>query len=301
MQGLKEIEWPTVGVALTIYFGWVALTFYHAQLPLWFMVLTGAWLIAWQSSLQHENLHGHPTRWESVNTLLAYPPLALWLPYYVYKTSHLNHHRAEILAHPSKDPESYYWTEKAWDKLSPIGRTLVRLQMTLIGRLTIGPAWNAGRLIALEVTQARVKPRQVFPIWSFHLLACAMILVWIVTICKMNIWFYIFGIVYPGISLSLVRSFAEHRAAQTHGQQTATVENAKIFGLLFLFNNLHVAHHSRPSLAWYRIPAYYTENRGALLSAQYSRVYQGYFEIAHRYFAKSFDNPIHDDSHETSH
>jgi fatty acid desaturase len=95
-----------------------------------------------------------------------------------------------------------------------------------------------------------------------------------------------------------VRSFAEHKAARTPGEETATVENAKIFGLLFLFNNLHVVHHSRPGLPWYRIPAYYREHRKSLIPSQSSRVYQGYSEISRHYLVKSFDDPIHGLSYE---
>jgi fatty acid desaturase len=287
------VEWPTVFLAVVIYCGWAAITFYHSLFPVWFVVVAGAWLIAWHSSLQHENLHGHPTPWQSVNTLLAFPPLSLWLPYHVYRTSHLDHHRAELLADPGNDPESYYWTRDAWSELSPIGKTLVRLQTSLIGRLVLGPAWNAGRLVVRELASIRSNPYTGLVNWAAHLVGCALVLIWVVGICKINPWFYLFGIVYPGTSLSLVRSFAEHRAARANGEETAIVENAKVFGFLFLFNNLHVVHHHRPDLAWYKIPAWYRENRESLISSGAARVYQGYLEIARRYLWKSFDDPVH--------
>jgi fatty acid desaturase len=292
MKKLYKIEWLTVSLAIFIYGSWAAITFYHASLPVWVVVAAGAWLIAWHSSLQHEILHGHPTSWQGVNTLLALPPLSLWLPYHVYRDSHLDHHRAELLADPDNDPESFYWTKDAWSKLSPIGKTLVRLQTSLIGRLVLGPAWNAGTLLARELTNARGN-RDGLANWGGHLIACAFILIWVVGICKMNFWFYLFGIVYPGTSLSLVRSFAEHRAARVAGEETAIVENANILGLLFLFNNLHVVHHHRPDLPWYRIPAWYKEHRETLISSETARVYQGYWDIARRYLLKSFDDPIH--------
>jgi fatty acid desaturase len=298
MSKPKRVEWFTVGLTFVIYGSWATLTYYQAVLPIWVIVPAGAWLIAWHSSLQHEILHGHPTRWQGVNTLLAFPPLALWLPYHAYRTSHLAHHRAEILTDPCNDPESYYWTKRAWSELSTIGRALVQVQTSLIGRLLLGPAWNAGRLIARELAAARDNPRHGLINWGAHLLGCTIVLIWIVGICKMNPWFYLFGIVYPGTSLSLVRSFVEHRAATAAGEQTAIVENAKILGPLFLFNNLHVVHHRRPDLPWYQIPAWYRENRESLISSKEARVYQSYFEIARRYLVKSFDDPIHSLSHE---
>ena len=298
MQKATVIEWPTVYLTLVIYGCWAAITFYYSLLPAWFVVATGAWLVAWHSSLQHEILHGHPTPWQGVNTLLAFPPLSLWLPYHVYRTSHLDHHRAEILSDPRNDPESYYWTRHAWSELNPIGKTLVQLQTTLLGRLMLGPVWNTGRLMTRELAAIRSNPRDNLKDWGVHLVGCAIILIWVVGICKINPWFYLFGIVYPGTSLSLVRSFAEHRAARAAGEQTATVENAKILGLLFLFNNLHVVHHCRPDLPWYKIPAWYKEHRESLISSEAARVYQGYSEIVRRYLLKPFDDPIHPYSYE---
>ncbi len=298
MQKPAKIEWPTVFLAFVIYGGWAAITFYHSSLPAWFVIATGAWLIAWHSSLQHEVLHGHPTPLQWVNTLLAFPPLSLWLPYHIYRASHLDHHRAELLADPSNDPESFYWTRHAWSELSRIGKTLVQLQTSLIGRLVLGPAWNAGCLVVRELEAIRSNPRDGLGGWGAHLLGCAAVLIWVVGICGMSPWFYLFGIIYPGTSLSLVRSFAEHRAARTAGEETAIVENAKIFGVLFLFNNLHVVHHRRPELPWYKIPAWYKEHRESLISSETARVYKGYLEIARRYLWKSFDDPIHPLSYE---
>ena len=58
----RRWELPTWGLAALIYGSWLALTWWHAVLP-WFVLLPlGAWLIAWFGHLQHEVLHGHPTR-----------------------------------------------------------------------------------------------------------------------------------------------------------------------------------------------------------------------------------------------
>ena len=89
MTESKSIEWPTVALAIFIHAGWLALTFLHAFLPIWLLVPMGAWLIAWHSSLQHELVHGHPAGSQRVNRAMGSVPLSLWLPYDVYRTSHL--------------------------------------------------------------------------------------------------------------------------------------------------------------------------------------------------------------------
>jgi len=48
-------------------------------------------------SLQHEIIHGHPTRKRWLNNLIGQWPLALWLPFENYRHSHLAHHNDEVL------------------------------------------------------------------------------------------------------------------------------------------------------------------------------------------------------------
>jgi fatty acid desaturase len=95
------------------------------------------------------------------------------------------------------------------------------------------------------------------------------------------------------LSLAVVRSFAEHRAEQEVGKRTAIVENARILGPLFLFNNLHAAHHLRGRLPWYQIPKFYRLNRAVLIERNGGLVYNSYFDVARRYLLTSHHRPIH--------
>lgn len=70
-------------------------------------------------SLQHELIHGHPTRFARLNALFGTLPLAVWYPYGLYRDSHLAHHRHDSLTIPVDDPESYYFTEESWARFSP--------------------------------------------------------------------------------------------------------------------------------------------------------------------------------------
>lgn len=156
---MQTIEWPTITLAAFIYGGWLAVTYFHSNLPIWLVAPLGAWLVAWHSSLQHELLHGHPTPWQGVNRAIGLIPLSLWLPYDVYSASHLAHHQDETLTNPQYDPESYYWRQKEWSELGPLARFVVRLQTTLMGRLTLGPAWATASLFIRELKAARANPR----------------------------------------------------------------------------------------------------------------------------------------------
>ena len=69
----------------------------------------------------------------------------------------------------------------------------------------------------------------------------------------MPFWQYVLLFAYPGISLMLVRSFCEHRAHEEMGGRTIIVEASPFWSLLFLNNNLHVAHHEATEARLVRI------------------------------------------------
>ncbi|MFQ5760261.1 MAG: fatty acid desaturase, partial [Acidiferrobacterales bacterium] len=110
----RGFEWPTLVVAVLIYAGFAGLTWHYHALPWWLVLPLGAYLVGWHGSLQHEAVHGHPTRWPWVNELLAFPSLWLWMPYRVYRVAHLQHHATPSLTDPIDDPESYYLTPEEW-------------------------------------------------------------------------------------------------------------------------------------------------------------------------------------------
>ena len=97
----------------------------------------------------------------------------------------------------------------------------------------------------------------------------------------------------PSVALTRLRAFAEHRFDTAPEARTAIVENAHVLGLLFLYNNLHVVHHSWPNLPWYRIPGFYRARRAALLRRNGGLVYRGYGDVARRFFFRAHDGAIH--------
>src|SRR6185369_557255 len=151
-----RVEWPTLGLVVLIYGSWFGLTLFWRQVPWWLLVPLAAWTVAWQSSLQHEVMHGHPTRNKRINDIIGWLPMALWLPYPVYKLSHLAHHRDERLTDPLDDPESFYVTEAAWASYAFWFRALLVFNQTLLGRILVGPAFMIGFFLADEARRLRV-------------------------------------------------------------------------------------------------------------------------------------------------
>ncbi len=287
------VEAPTAALAVVIYGLWAAATYWHQYLPIWALAPIGAWTVAWHMSLQHEIIHGHPTRSKRVNTLIGTWPLALWVPYEIYRRTHLQHHNDSRLTDPLDDPESYYWTDVDWRAMGALPHALARANATFLGRLTIGPAWAACRFWRGLIRQWLSHDPEMGAILLRHALEVAVVLVWVIGVCRMPFWTYLLCFAYPGTSLALVRSYAEHRAAEPEEERTAIVENSRVFGLLFLFNNLHVAHHLRPALAWYRLPELYRLNRAAFLERNGGLLYNSYFDVWRRYWRSPHDRLVH--------
>ncbi len=276
-----------------VHAAWFGLTWWQQELPWWVLTPSLAWVIAWHGSLQHEMVHGHPTRWGWFNRGLASLPVALWLPYDSYRSTHLVHHADEHLTDPLDDPESRYLAVSDWVNCGRCTHLLLRAQKTFAGRLLIGPAWTVPLFLRAQVRLMRAGDAMVLRAWAWHLAFVALVLVWLVAVCHMSLLYYVLGVLYPAVSLSLIRSFAEHKAADGVAERTAVVENAWVLGPLFLFNNLHAAHHARPSLAWYKLPGWYRQNRQSLLCGNGQLVYDGYLDVARRYLFTAHDAVAH--------
>lgn len=290
---VAAIEWPTIGLLILIYLAFFSLILFHDALPLWLWLAFSAWISAWWSSLQHEILHGHPTRNRTLNSALATLPIWLWLPFEIYRQTHLTHHRDDRLTDPLDDPETRYWTREGWQQLGPFAQSIIRLQSTLLGRLTIGPLWSITSFSHSEARKVLEGDRKTQKIWAWHLLWTAMLLVFALLICGIPFWQYLLGFVYLGTSLALIRSFAEHRARDHVDQRTAIVEKSPILGLLFLNNNLHVVHHRWPGLPWYKIKGVYAAHRDEVLKSNGGLVYNGYLDVFRRYFLSRNDDLLH--------
>ncbi|QNQ09773.1 fatty acid desaturase [Sphingomonas alpina] len=282
----SSIDRGTLAIATLIYGGWLAATTWHAVIPTPLLVLIGAWLIAWHGSLQHETIHGHPTHIAAIDRAIGFVPLSLWLPYSLYYRSHIAHHGSAEITNPHEDPESRYVARRggaAW--------LAARIQSTLPGHMLAGPPIVLARFLNSEIRRAFSEPVQVIRDWLPHLAAVAVLLVWLDHV-GLSLGRYILTFVYPGMALTMLRSFAEHRARIDTPGRAASVERGGLFGLLFLNNNLHAAHHERPGLSWHKLPAYHRHHRARLIR-EGAVLYAGYGEIVRRFALRSHDSPLH--------
>lgn len=279
----SRIEWPTLGLIVIVYAVLAALVWFHSLLP-WYVILAfGSYAAALHSSLQHEVLHGHPTRSRKVNEALVFLSPQFWLPYGRYRDLHLQHHHDLHLTCPRRDPESYYLLPDVWAATPGWRKKLYQFNNTLCGRMLIGPAISVISFWGEEFSAMAGGRKSGRKCWLGFALSSALIIAYILW-CGMPWWQYFLLIVYPAISLALVRSYCEHQAAESVGNRTIIVEASPFWSLLFLNNNLHLAHHEYPQLAWYKLPALYKNERQRFLQANGNYLRYGYVQIFRRYF-----------------
>ncbi|MDR5664971.1 fatty acid desaturase, partial [Burkholderia cenocepacia] len=224
----------------------------------------------WHLSLQHELLHGHPTRSAFVNKLLGYPPLTIWYPYTLYRDTHLEHHRDEDLTVPGVDPETNYVTRERWARLPRWRRALMVARKTFIGRIVVGPPLAVATTFRDAVVAFRRGDFRYLPMWATHA-ACVVALL-------------------AGLQWAIgVPWCAPHPKARI------TINEAGFaMRLLYLNNNYHLVHHDLPKLPWYDLPRAYRMRRAAYAEKCGGFVIRGgYRALLARHAWTPTDPPVH--------
>jgi len=289
----SHYEGPTWCVGLTIYAAWFALVWNHAVLPWPVIFVVGGILAAWHNSLVHESVHNINTAPKWMKMALVLPPIGVWYPYQLYARAHSIHHKDDDLTDPEFDPESYYFTETQWQGMSGLLKSILIANQTFAGRIVLGPFIVIYRLSAEVMQNLLAEDQRTIKAITLHVVSLALLFGFISGIAGMPWWLYLGCVAYPGLGLTLVRSYCEHRAADQPGHRTAIVESGPFFNLLFLYNNLHVVHHQDPSMPWYEIPAYYRAHREELIQSNGGYILNGYSEIIkNNLFTPIFD-PVH--------
>ncbi|SEW05049.1 Fatty acid desaturase [Cognatiyoonia koreensis] len=283
---------------------WITLALIGGCYALWMIAgllwTSGVWflgalalpvLAAFHGSLQHETIHGHPTRRVWLNELLVSLPLIGIFPYRRYKALHLQHHRDEHLTDPYEDPESYFWPADAVARMTDFQRHLFALNNTFVGRLLVGPALTIIGFTKTELARLKADEPGVRLAWALHGVGLVVLAVMVTQVFGMPLWVYFLCVTYPALSLTAMRSYAEHQAAENVGARTAIVETCSPLALLYLNNNLHIVHHASPATPWYRLPALYNERRDNYLAANENTLFVGYSDIARR-FAWRVKQPV---------
>lgn len=297
---IDKREGRTIFLIGVCYGGWFSTTFLWEIISHQSVLLGIVWLLAtttlfaaFHTSLQHEVVHGHPTPFSWINEALVFFPLAMVFPFRRYKALHLKHHDNTHLTDPYEDPESYYWPEASEKRISRFMFKILAFNNTFLGRMVVGPALSMFGFFRTEIRRILKGEPGVAKAWILHLIGAAPMIYWVAGVCGIPLLIYFFYVVYPALSWVLVRSFAEHQAAEEVGHRSAIVETNRFFQLLYLNNNLHLVHHAHPQLPWYDLPVVYRERKQQFLAANDSYLFTGYGQIATRFALSAKQSVFH--------
>ncbi|MGG4622879.1 fatty acid desaturase [Serratia odorifera] len=274
-QWLWRLELPTWWVMALVYGGWFGVVLCWQTLGPWLGTPLLILLTTGYMSLQHELIHGHPTRWPRLNQLFGLAPLAVWYPYGLYRDTHLQHHRNSHLTDPRHDPESYYFTAAQWQRLPAAVVWLVTIRNTLHGRIFLGPLWDIGSTAFGALKSVAAGDGRALMMWLIHgaLLTC--LLGWLQR-QGVSPLFYLLAVSYPALAITKIRSFYEHRAERAVPARSVINEAGWPWRLLFLNLNYHLVHHDLPGLPWYGLRKVYQAERVAYRQRSQGFVVQGY-------------------------
>ncbi|MEC8153398.1 MAG: fatty acid desaturase, partial [Pseudomonadota bacterium] len=104
---------------------------------------------------------------------------------------------------------------------------------------------------------------------------------------------YLGLVALPSMSVLMIRSFAEHRASEAKEHRTAIIPDRGLFAWLFLNNNLHAVHHAHPTVAWYRLPRLFREQRAHFEAVNGGYGYRSYFALIARHLLRPVNSVAH--------
>jgi len=289
---VAAIEPMTVLLIVACYGGLAFSTTWLAQVSTTLAILLTTLLITFHSSLQHEALHGHPTRIKWLNELLVFPAVGLFVPYGRFRDTHIAHHVNEILTDPYDDPESNFQDPNVWAGLPAWRQGLYRINNTLLGRILLGPMISEISFIRNDIRKVQGGQRSILICWALHILGVALVVWWLFAVASIALWAYVIA-AYLGYGILKIRTFLEHRAFEAAPGRSVIIEDHGLLAFLFLNNNLHAVHHAYPGAPWYDLPGLYLRDRQGFLARNHSYLYPSYLPVFRKYLLHAKDPVPH--------
>ena len=72
-----KVEWPTLLLIVLCWLAYGLLTWFWQDLRWWILAPLGGYVLCFYGSLQHEAVHGHPTRSALLNEALVHLPIGV--------------------------------------------------------------------------------------------------------------------------------------------------------------------------------------------------------------------------------
>ena len=287
-------EWRTIAVIVAIYGLTVLTVLRHEVLTPWLTIPVLSVLGAWHLSMQHETIHGHPFRHVWLNDLIGSIPVTLWIPYFSFKKDHIEHHQSD-LTHPGLDNESYYVSPEAWESAGKLRKAAYWANRTILFRMFV---WTIVSTVTYLWSKVRLMLKGDQKTWFAmiaHTVGLVAVVYFVRSVAEMPLWQFALGTTYGGRILNAIRPFPEHKYQSDTEVRTAMVMAGPFMSLLMLNNNLHVAHHEEPGVAWYEVPNMSARVNAVERAREAGLLYEGgYAEVFRRFSFKPMGAPLRD-------
>lgn len=285
-------ESPTILLIASCYVGFACLTAWAGETGGPLFILGLAVILTLYSSLQHEVIHGHPFRSQSLNDILVFPAFGLFVPYLRFKDTHLAHHHDPNLTDPYEDPETNFLDLAVWNKLPIWQRGLHMLNASLLGRIVLGPAMSLMAFYGSDLRQILSGNRRILKSYLYHVLGVTPCVIWIVAFTNFQLWKYVLAC-YLAMSILKIRTYLEHRAHTRAAARSVIIEDRGPLAFLFLNNNYHAVHHAHPKVVWHKLPALFDRKRDRFLAMNDSYSYPSYVDVIRKHLVQPKDGPVH--------
>lgn len=292
MRSGFRAELPTLGLLVLCYGVYLGTMLFAQTLGPWLFALLLTPALVLFSSLQHEILHGHPTKNPHLNAALVFPAIGLFVPYLRFKDTHLAHHYDPHLTDPYDDPESNFLDPKIWARFSTWRKQLGRFNNTLLGRMLVGPVLGLLVFYGQDLRAMVQGNRRILLSYAHHAIG----LVPVIWLLSMLAWPWVLAYLiaaYLAMSVLKIRTFLEHTAHERVAARSVVIEDRGPLALLFLNNNFHATHHAYPQLVWHALPAKFRANRDYYLKRNGHYWFRSYGEVFARFFFVAKDPVAH--------
>ena len=287
-------EWRTIAVIVAVYGLTILTVMRHEVLTPWLTIPFLSVLGAWHLSMQHETIHGHPFRRQWINDVIGSIPVTLWIPYFSFKKDHIEHHQSD-LTHPGLDNESYYVSPEAWARAGKIRRAAYWANRTILFRMFVWTVVSTLTYLWSIIRQMLRGDKQAWFAMAVHAAGLVVVAYLVRSVAGMPLWQFALGTLYGGRILNAIRPFPEHKYQDGTETRTAMVMAGPFMSLLMLNNNLHVAHHEQPGVAWYEVPKMSERVNAVERAREVGLLYEGgYAEVFRKFSFKPMGAPLRD-------
>ncbi len=184
VRAWKRYEGPTWLVAIAVYGGWFALTWWHATLP-WWAILRGRLAHCLARIAATRNDSRTRSRAAADSGRAGKRADRTSFPYGSYRRDHRRHHSGDRLTEPDIDPESFYHTPERWLRYPLLLRGIYRANQTLLGRLAIGCSAPSRAHVLCGCAPDRFRRSCILRDWLWHLLLVAAVMTWVIAVAAM--------------------------------------------------------------------------------------------------------------------